>query len=393
MLNNKHTDFKVLIAGGGIGGLTLGILLERAGIPCQIFEKIPVQKRVGSSMGIWPNATRILREMDVLDSVASRGVDVKLIESADHQGEPLQTIEVQKLEDPALFIHRADFIQALLSHVSPKIFQSGRALERFEHSGQGVRVFLSDGSEVNGNVLIGADGLRSRVREILFGESKPLYLGYVAYYGTVDLAHESLIQGSVKIRFGNGLRFMTSPLRGKSVEWTAIVNTHESEKDVKDSQASRKQNLLEMYSDWEAPVLKLMSETEQIEATAIHDRTPIKNWGQGAVSLLGDAAHPTAPELALGACMAIEDAFVLSRVLIQAIENDRPPAPALRQYEAQRFNRTRLVTLGSEIVGKLGQSDNPLLTALGNTIVRSIPTGLVNTVYNQILKALSRSEI
>ena len=393
MFHDNSEDFKVLIGGGGIGGLSLGIILKQAGISCKIFEKIPEQKRVGSSMGIWPNATKILKEMNILEDVAARSVQAQLIEIADQLGDSIQTVQVRELLNPALFIHRADLMDALLTNIPPGIFQPGRAIKEFEESSGGVRVYLSDGTEETGNRLIGADGLRSQVRESLFGESSPLYLGYVAYYGTAEYTHPSLLPGSVKMRFGNGLRFMSCPLQNGMVEWTAIVNKYEGEKEVVDSQELQKENLLEIYQDWEQPILELMQVTPEIEATAIHDRIPTKNWGRGSVSLLGDAAHPTAPTLALGACMAIEDASVLARNIQQAISDKRNPAQALRNYEKQRFNRTRLVTLGSKLVGQMGQNQNPYLNAAGNALIKSIPSELINSTYNQLLKAFTSRDI
>jgi 2-polyprenyl-6-methoxyphenol hydroxylase-like FAD-dependent oxidoreductase len=227
-----------------------------------------------------------------------------------------------------------------------------------------VTVRFAGRREERGDLLVGADGLNSVVRARLFGDEKPLYAGYTAWRG---IAGDGFMRdGWGSESWGRGERFgMVSLGRGR-LYWFATRNAPEGENE---DAAGRKAELLRHFGRWHEPIPALIRATEgaEILRNDVYDREPLKSWGVGRVTLLGDAAHPMTPNLGQGACQAIEDAVVLAGCVREASD------AALRLYEKRRKGRTATIVRRSRLVGRIGQLENPLLCGLRDALAKATP--------------------
>jgi len=258
-------------------------------------------------------------------------------------------------------VHRADLQQALLEALGAGVVRLGADCTSVDEESASVTARFIDGRSISGDFLIGADGLHSVVRARLFGEAPPRYAGYVAWRAVVAFDHRQLTPGE---SWGAGERFGHLPMSNGRVYWYAARTAIEGAR----TGVGERDELRHTFQRWHAPIPQLIQATTEhaILRNDIYDRPPLKSWGRGLVSLLGDAAHPMTPNLGQGACQAIEDAVVLGR----AIATHSTVAAALRSYEAQRIDRANLIVTQSRQVGWVGQWRHPMAVALRNALVR-----------------------
>jgi 2-polyprenyl-6-methoxyphenol hydroxylase-like FAD-dependent oxidoreductase len=219
-----------------------------------------------------------------------------------------------------------------------------------------------------GDVLIGADGLRSSVRAGLWGDRAPRYAGYTSWRGVAEYHHAELPLGTGVESWGHGARFGMTHIGGGRIYWFATRNTSVG---GADSGSGAKADLLDCFGSWHAPIGALIEATDawSIIRTDIFDRPPRRRWGRGRVTLLGDAAHPMTPNLGQGACLALEDAVVLA----DAVERHGAVAAALRAYEARRWMRAAAVTLQSRFVGWYAQQQRPGVCHVRDALIAGMP--------------------
>jgi FAD-dependent urate hydroxylase len=368
---------KVMVAGGGIGGLTAAIALRRAGFEVSVFERAAELREVGAGLLLAANAQKALKTLSLAEAVARLGTPATAGEIRSWRGKVLASIPAAELEKkigaPSAAVHRADLQALLAREVGDGTLRLGAEVGAFEQDQSGVRVHFADGSEDSADILVGADGLRSRVRAGLFGLEEPRYAGYTAWRAVVEPDEELLPWGAGFESWGRGARFGCAHVGRGRVYWFATANAPEDEKDgPPGSLAGAKARLLRLFAGWHRPVGNLVEATEEgaILRTDIYDREPLgERWGTGRVTLLGDAAHPMTPNLGQGACQAIEDAVVLARCL----DEGGAIAEALRRYERLRADRTAMVVRRSRRVGVVGQLENALLCRLRDRVLTIIP--------------------
>ncbi len=356
---------QALIIGGGIGGLAAAVALRKRGIDARVFEQRPELAEVGAGLSLWPNGLRALDAIGLGGEVRSRSVrdlssalrraDGRVIVAAD--GAALE----QRLGDVSLVIHRATLLGLLRRELPPEALVTGVSCVGFSADGSGVTARFANGVAARGDVLIGADGIRSVVRARLFGAPPPRYAGYTAWRAVVPFAHAQLLPG---ISIGHGAQFGQVPMAGGQVYWFATENGPSGRKAPS---TGWKAHLLDRFATWHAPIPDLLAATP--ESAILHndilDRPPIASWGKGRVTLLGDAAHPMTPNLGQGANQALEDAEALAECLAAEASarlgsSVRPdPTPALRHYEELRAERANSVVLGSRRVGQVMQLEHP----------------------------------
>ena len=369
---------KVVVAGGGIGGLTATIALRRAGFEVRAFERAAGLKEVGAGLLLAANAQKALGKLSLAEAVARLGTPASAGEIRSWRGEALASIPAAELEkkigSPSAAVHRADLQALLLREVGAGTLRLGSEVRAFVQDEGGVRVLVANGSEEDADVLVGADGLRSRVRIELFGPADPRYAGYTAWRAVVEPGKELLPWGAGFETWGRGARFGCAHIGKGRIYWFATANAPEGEKDgPPGSLESAKATLLRLFAGWHRPVADLVEATEEdaILRTDIYDREPLGElWGEGRVTLLGDAAHPMTPNLGQGACQAIEDAVVLARCL----DEGGARAEALRRYERLRSDRVAMVVRRSRRVGIVGQVENPVLCWLRDRTIAMIPS-------------------
>jgi 2-polyprenyl-6-methoxyphenol hydroxylase-like FAD-dependent oxidoreductase len=366
-----------VVAGGGIGGLSAAIALRRAGIQAEVYERAPALGEVGAGISLWPNATRQLRRWGLLDDVLRRGFAFTTGEMRDVRGAVLTRMHLPAADAPSVLIHRADLHAVLVDALPPWAVRTDAALRGFRETADGVEADFGEAGTVEGPFLVGADGLRSAVRRQLLGDGEPVYRGYPVWRGVAPAGAAEWT--SLTETLGRGLRFGTVPIGGGRVAWWATANEAE---DADDGAEGRKAKLLRLFGDWHRPVPQLIEATpeDEILKNGAYDRPPVRRWGRGRVTLLGDAAHPTTPNLGQGGCMAIEDAAVLARCLA---ETDDVPA-ALRAFQARRYRRTAWITRESLRYGRVAQWQHGTAVRLRDTLFRLAPPAVTRVTFQRM---------
>jgi 2-polyprenyl-6-methoxyphenol hydroxylase-like FAD-dependent oxidoreductase len=373
---------KALIIGGGVGGLTAALGLRRRGWDVEVFEQAPQLREVGSGFMISPNAMSVLFGLG-LRGVVERGSEVTRYEMCSWAGEALMRERAEELffcsDAPAVLFHRAALHGALHEAFGDEGVHLGARLARFEDDGRGVVARFEDGREARGDVLVGADGLRSVVRAQLHPGEPLRYAGYPCWRGLArSFEHPALPRGLLRETQGRGARFGVGYVREDLVYWWATANWPQEQP----VPGGDKAFLQEAFRTAHAPIPELIAATDEADLlrSDLHDRLPLAQWGKGRVTLLGDAAHPMMPNLGQGACSAIEDGGVLAVTLEGAEDLER----GLRSYEARRRERTSWLQQRSWLFGVIGQWESPLAVWLRELSVRLTPSRVFRQQYGQL---------
>jgi 2-polyprenyl-6-methoxyphenol hydroxylase-like FAD-dependent oxidoreductase len=358
--------FNIGIIGGGIGGVAAAVALHRAGIDATVYERANELGEVGAGMMLWPNATLVLKELGLLERVAALSGPNRHFLVRSSTGSILMNIGLGHFDVPALCTRRSDLLDALISALPADRVRLGHDFGYLDRHKSSVGIHFSNGVSVEHDFLIGADGIRSRVRSQSLGVHDPIYRGYIVWRGLARLKG-SVPDSTNSETWGRGKRFGILNTGADRFTWYATANANH---DHVDSPEGRQHELLQMFAGWHQPVESLIAGTEEgaILKNGAYDLPPLKRWGYGRVMLLGDAAHPCTPNLGLGGCMALEDALVLAKSFCREVT----PELALRRYESLRRRRTRHVQQRSLLMGQIGQWENLLITA-----GRQVMTGML----------------
>lgn len=349
---------KVLIVGGGIGGLTAAGMLLLAGHEVELFEQAPELGEVGAGIQVSANATHVLRQLGVLDRLAAVSVrpfrtEFRLHDTAEVVSEILlgDTHE-DRFGAPYLHVYRPDILGILEDRVrelAPTTIQLGKALERYEEDNNGVTLHFADGSTARGDVLIGADGIKSVVRAKMHGFEPPNFTGNVAW--RVMVPAERLppdFQPPIFVNWMGPDKHMVVYWvhGGKLLNFVGCVEKPEWTQEgwaVKAPWEELKADFAGFHRDVQTMIDA--ADRDNCFCWALNNRPRLNYWSTARVTLLGDSAHPTLPYMAQGAVMAIEDAAVLAR----ALDNAKGLSDALKIYENARIDRTaRIVEESTE---------------------------------------------
>lgn len=345
---------KILIAGGGIGGMSAALALLRRGFEVEVYEQAAELGEVGAGVQISPNGARALDELGVYGrlqaaSCAPRRKEFRLWNTG--KSWPMFDLgdaAIDKYGYPYLTIYRPDLLGALVDGVSaidPAAVRLGAAAATFEQDEHGVRLTLADGTVATGDILIGADGVKSTIRRQLWGDEEPRFYGLVAWRSVIPMdhlpQHMQAMVGSTWI--GPGGHMVNYPLRGGTL--MNMIGTIERDDWQVESWRveGSKEECARDFAGWHEDVQTLIQTAPSLMKWAFMERTPRQTWGQGRVTLLGDACHATLPFLAQGAVMSIEDGVVLGRC-IEAFDD---AATALKRYEGARVERTTKMVQGA----------------------------------------------
>ena len=367
---------RLLIAGAGVGGLTAGLALGRAGFEVAIFERAAVLEEFGAGLQLTPNATRVLAGLDALEAVRRFALApraIRILRGRDDAS--LATLPLQAAEArwgaPYLVLHRADLQRALIERIAGEpgvALTLGAEVGGFTGDEGGVTIGVKRGAvgvKERGEALIGADGLRSIVRERLGlgARDAAAFSGRVAFRATLDAARvpERLLKPEITLRLDARAHFVHYPLRdGAVVNFVAVIESREPQKGSDhpwDGDADRGA-LERAFAGWSAQTRALIADA-QWRAWPIADRPPIPRFAAGRTALLGDAAHPMAPFLAQGAAQAIEDAGALADCLAATAS-----APdALDAYSGRRAPRAGRVQRAAAAQAGLYHLAGPLALA------------------------------
>ena len=354
-----HKPLEVALAGGGIGGLAAALCLARVGHAVTVYEQADTFVESGAGVQISPNASRVLHALDLAQSLREVGFLPEATEIRSWRSgrvishTPLGDAAQQSYGAPYYHVHRADLLQLLVvqARAHPDIeLVLGKRISAFTEESTGVLVDLGNESQTF-DLLIGTDGIHSAVREQLWGEQAADFTGNMAWRLLVPVNRlpEGLVAPNATVWWGPGKHFVHYLVNsGRQVNCVCVVETNAWHPESWVEPGS----LAELKADfagWHDPIQALLARADEssLFKWGLFDRAPMQAWGQGRVSLLGDACHPTLPFMAQGAAMAIEDAAVLARCLSADSENEQDCATTLLRYEALRRQRTADVQRGS----------------------------------------------
>ena len=374
--------YEALIIGGGIGGLTLAIALQQRGIRAAVYEAAPLMRPVGAGILLPPNAMRIFRQLGLADRLRDAGVVPAATEIRDARAGVLQRIDTrlfaERYGEPMVAIHRGRLHAILADALDPAQLHLGKRCSTIHDDSDGIRVRFSDESEAYGNILIGADGLRSIVRRQLFPDAALRYSGQSSFRAIAPVSLPDDLRQTGWEVWGAGCRFGFTAIAPNQVYWYATMDA--TEKTLRADESGLAQ-LHQLFAGFPPTVGDLIAATpaEAIIATDIHDLQPLATWHRGRIGLLGDAAHATTPNLGQGGAQAVEDAAVLAACLAA---NPSDPQQAFGRYEAQRYAQATMVVERSRSMGRMAHMRNPLARTLRNGLVRLIPYSITERQYD-----------
>ncbi len=340
------------IIGAGIGGLTTALAFEKKGISYQIFEKAPELNEVGAGIWLAPNALQVLESLEVLDEVIASGNSIDRITIGKSDLSPLsdssQDFIKTKFGYTTIAIHRAALQKILFDKIpNEKIFLN-KGFQSFEElDSEKIVITFNDNSTIETDFLIGADGINSKVRNQLFPESNTRYSGQTCWRGVVDIKLDEKYAHRGYELWGNQIRFGISEIAKDKVYWFAVVL---AEQNSKVDTSLVKEKLLNLFSDFDPLILRLISETEvnQILKNDINDLKPLAKWHKNNVCIIGDAGHATTPNMGQGGAQAIEDAHYLSNLIV-----DNSGENIFELFQQKRQKKVSLVVNQSWITGKM----------------------------------------
>ena len=351
---------RIVILGGGIGGLGAAVALSQRGVDVQVYERSSKLEEVGAGLQVGPNAVKVLYALGLKEALHRNAfeptnmVSIKWDDASLRHRVPLKAIASKEYGAPYMTAHRAH-IQAMLHDALPDgVITLNASCIGAETRGKVAVARFADGREVEGDVVVGADGIRSAIRAQHFGADRPRFTEMMCWRCMVPIEHVPTKfgpNGSVELARGeyfgwlgpNG-HVICYPI-GKG-DMLNLFCGHVTDQWVEESWSvpSTQDELLAAYAGWNEALLGIFRHVEHVFKWGIHDRDPVPEWTRGRVTLLGDAAHPTMPTLAQGGNMAIEDGYVLARNLDRY---DDDVEAGLKAYVAERQPRTARVTLQS----------------------------------------------
>jgi 2-polyprenyl-6-methoxyphenol hydroxylase-like FAD-dependent oxidoreductase len=360
---------KAIIIGAGIGGLAAAVALRKSGIDVEIYERSAAIGEVGAGISLWANAIRALAKLGLGPALEKRSVAYTRTAILRANGKPITDTSLARLTPRlgpvVVVLHRADLVSLLYQPVQDAIHLNHQC-SGFEQGPDSAIARFTNGAEASGDILIGADGIRSAIRSQLHPDERIRYSGYTAWRSVTRFDTHGLTE-----TWGPGRRFGIVPMAGGQVYWFATRNAPEG---TTDPPGQSKQTLLRLFGDFHPPIPALIEATDEstILRNDIVDREPLTTWGSDRVTLLGDAAHPMTPNLGQGGCQAIEDALALARELTtNASAHD-----ALRTYESQRIARTTPIVLRSRQIGRVGQIESLAACCIRDFMLSLIPASL-----------------
>jgi salicylate hydroxylase len=333
----------VAIVGGGIGGLSAALSLLDAGVDVHVYERARTISEVGAGIQVSPNASRVLHRLGLADELAAMGVrPVAWHQRRWDDGRtliwtPLADAVVEAFGFPHYQMHRADLLGSLMRALPAERVHVGHRFVGFEDRGERVEARFENGVRIEVDLLVGADGIHSIVRELLFGPASPRFTGCAAYRGLIpaERLRQLDLEVSAQVWMGPGRHFVHYFVQQKRlVNFVGIVDqdawTRESWTDRGDVA-----DALAAFEGWHPQVRAILDAVEETFIWALFDRAPLERWSVGRVTLLGDACHPMLPFMGQGAAQAIEDGAALAACLVR----EPDAVDALRLYETVRLPR------------------------------------------------------
>ncbi len=358
----------ISVIGAGIGGLTTALTFQQRGLDVKVFEASSVIKPVGAGIVLANNAMQVFQQLGLQTQIAAAGNRISCMKITDTQLRALSVVDLSRYERQYgvhnIAIHRGVLQQILVNAVGMQHIVLSKRLTKIEKSTP-YQLTFEDHSTVQSHIVIGADGIKSLVRHQVFGESKLRNAHQICWRGICEMNLPVRYQTELNEAWGKGKRFGFVQISDKKVYWYALAN----EKSIDDAETT---DLMTLFADFHDDILAIIAATsrEQIKVSDISDLPKLSQWQAEHICLIGDAAHATTPNLGQGACQAIEDAYVLGKLLDKGI----PMAATFAQYEALRRKKASEIVQTSWAIGQLAHIENRLGVWLRNQALKSIPT-------------------
>lgn len=356
---------KVMVVGGGIGGLTTALCCARQGMEVHLFEQASEFSEVGAGIQLSPNGTRILHRLGLENSLEKysfhpQSLDMRI----GTNGSSVFSIPISDADSkygaPYLHIHRADLLAVLLEavkHLGNCYLYTNHKLVSIDECDSKVTLHFENGDSSDGDIVVGADGIHSKVREDILGLDNPRFTGNVAWRAVIPSSSvsEGLIPPTATVWTGNKKHAVTYYLRdGELINFVGIIEQKNWKKESWTEEGAPDE-LVGEFAEFCVPIRSVLKNVTHCFKWALHDRNPLKKWSIGRRVILGDAAHPMLPFLAQGAVMAIEDAEMLSSCLMkESLDN------ALIVFEKNRKHRTSKVQLRARSNMRLFHHGTPM---------------------------------
>ncbi|MFM9403451.1 FAD-dependent monooxygenase [Myroides odoratimimus] len=362
-------DMKVAIVGAGIAGLTMAIALKKADIPFVIYESTERIKPVGAGIAIANNAMQVYRHLGVSDKLTQRGTRISKVRLTDMNLNILTQLDLiafeQKCQLVNIAIHRSDLHHVLLEEVGMEHVVLNKCLEGVSLDTEGLYTLLfTDGSMATHEYVVGADGIRSQVRQKIFGDYPLRDAKQVCWRGVLDIDLSTDYNHIALEGWGRGERFGFVKLEGKQVYWYFLVN---------EDKYLKNQDLSVLIKDCNPLVKDMIMQTAEADIflNKIYDLPLIQEWSKDKVCIIGDAAHATTPNLGQGACQAIEDVYIISKLL-----EKHSLVEAFHKFTSIRREKVSQIVRDSWRMGQVSQFSNPLITFARNMAFRFAPSFL-----------------
>ncbi|WP_420601851.1 FAD-dependent monooxygenase [Flagellimonas sp.] len=355
------------IIGAGIGGLTTAIALEKKGFMVRVFEQSPELKPIGAGIILANNAMQVYQKLNLKEVIEQRGNPISSINITKPNLRPISKVDLTYFERKHsvknIAIHRGKLQQILVDQLkSTNIYLNHRLTDIKQQNGQYQLIF--EDKEVSSQIVVGADGLNSRVRRKLFPNNSTRNADQLCWRGIADLDLPEAHKNELNEAWGKADRFGFVQIAPKKVYWYALKTKKAS---VNEFDSTK----LEAYFNSYTPIVKdIIAATpkKQIHTADIIDLKPTAIWHKDNVCLLGDAAHAATPNMGQGACQAIEDAYVLSECLANGL-----PDQAFQKFQEIRMPKAHQVVKTSWRLGKLAHLSNPFLIGLRNFAMKMAP--------------------
>ncbi|WP_305883788.1 FAD-dependent monooxygenase [Actinoallomurus soli] len=357
-----------IVIGGGVGGLATAIALDRCGWQVEILERAAAFGEIGAGLSLWPNGVRALDELGLGDQVRERALTETEGGIRDVTGRWLSRTDVEELGrryGPVVAVHRAHLLEILRQAVPAQALRTGTEVTAIEADGPHFEVRHSAGTS-QGDLLVGADGIRSLVRRSLWpGHPAPRYAGYTAWRVIVDAGRRPASGGET---WGRGERVGIVPLADGTTYLFGAANAPEGQRSPDGELAEMRRR----FSGWHAPIPELLAAASE-DAVMRHDiyaLPPLRSFVRGTAALLGDAAHAMTPDMGQGANLALEDAVTLAATLSahSAVES------ALVAYDRDRRARTQMIARRSRLIGTVAQWSRPPAAGVRDLVLRLSPS-------------------
>ena len=367
-----------LVVGGGIGGLAAAVALRRAGWRVRVFERATERRELGFALNLAPNATAALRELGVAERVLANSAAPERVELRGERGRVLKRLDIARTLGRAQSVValRRVVHDALFAALDPGDLELGSEVVGFDTSPRGVSIVLADGRSASGEILVGADGVGSVVRRLLYPhEGAPRRSGFAGIRGLAHGADVHLGDLSAVAYFGDGVEAAVARAGGGAIYWYMSLLANDVLAESADIGSIARARAAPLDPTIQGIVAATASEETRIDE--LFDREPLDGWGRGPVTLLGDAAHPMLPHAGQGAAQALEDAVALAL----ALGREAPPA-ALRRYEQVRTVRSARVVRLARRIAAVTTTHGRAIRVLRAAAIRLAPARLMLSSYH-----------